>query len=94
MRDYQGAEPTPTTERRRGRGLGDRNNIWLEAFRGGKPSPGDFLNAGPITEAVNLAGVAIRAGGKIVYDHENMKITNRPEVNKHFYREYRKGWEL
>ncbi len=63
-------------------------------FVWGEPSPGDFLNAGPITEAVNLAGVAIRVGRKIDYDHENMKITNLPEVNKYLYREYRKGWEL
>jgi hypothetical protein len=95
MKDYQGAETeTSSRGRREGRGTGDRNNVWLDAFRGGERSPGDFLNAGPLTEAANLAGVAIRAGGKIVYDHESMKITNRPEANRYLYREYRKGWEL
>ncbi len=94
MREYLGAERASQPEGRRWRRRGDRNKIWLDAFRGGKPSPGDFLNAGPITEAVNLAGVAMRVGGKIVYDHENMKITNRPEANKYLHREYRQGWEL
>ena len=93
-RASQGAERDPQRQGRRRRGGGDRNKMWLDAFRGGKPSPGDFLNAGPITEAVNLAAVAMRVGGKIVYDHENMKITNRPEANKYLYREYRQGWEL
>ena len=58
------------------------------------PSPGSFLNAGPISEAVNLGVVALRAGRKIVYDSENMKITNLAEANKYFFRDYRKGWEL
>ncbi len=91
MREYQQAHQATRPE---GSGRGRRNATWLDAFRGGEPSPGDFLNAGPITEAVNLAGVAIRVGRKIDYDHENMKITNLPEANKYFYREYRKGWEL
>lgn len=64
------------------------------ADEGGARWPGDFRNAGPITWAVNLGAVAIRAGGKIVYDHEAMKITNRPEANRYFHREYRPGWEL
>ena len=90
MREYeQSASP--------GRRAGERRSgagPWLDAFRGGPPSPGDFRNAGPITWAVNLGAVAIRAGGKIVYDHEAMKITNRPEANRYFHREYRPGWEL
>jgi len=66
----------------------------LDAFRGGEPSPGDFSNAGPIIEAVNLGAVAMRVGRVIEYDYENMKITNIPKANKHFYREYRDGWKL
>ena len=27
-------------------------NIWISAFKGGEPSPGSFLNAGPISETV------------------------------------------
>ena len=53
-----------------------------------------FLAAGAVTETILLGAVALRAGKKIMYDAENMKITNIPAANKYLYREYRKGWEL
>ncbi|MHC4994696.1 MAG: Gfo/Idh/MocA family oxidoreductase [Planctomycetota bacterium] len=67
---------------------------WLNAFRGGGRSPGDFINAGPITDAVNLGAVAIRTGKKIEFDAEQMHITNNRDANKYFHRDYRPGWEL
>lgn len=73
---------------------GQRQSSWVEAVRGGDPSPGSFLNAGPITDAVNLGTVALRAGRKVVLDSEALRITGAPEANKYLTREYRKGWEL
>ena len=67
---------------------------WVAACRGGKQSPGSFVNAWPISEAVNLYAVALRTGKRLQYDAENMRITNVPEANKYLSREYRKGWEL
>lgn len=67
---------------------------WIDCCRGGKQSPGAFINAGPITEAVNLYSVALRARQRLVYDAANMKITNSAEANKYLSREYRKGFEL
>ncbi len=75
-------------------GRGERHRPWLRACQGGEPSPGSFLNAAAITDAVNLGTVALRAGRKVLFDSENMKITNSPEANKYLYREYRQGWEL
>lgn len=66
---------------------------WLSALKG-EPSPGSFLNAGPITDAVNLASVALRAGKKVVFDSDRTTITNAADANKYLYREYRAGWEL
>jgi hypothetical protein len=66
---------------------------WMAATRGGPQSPGSFLNAGPISEAVNLYAVALRTGRKLLYDAEKRKITNVLEANKYLSREYRKGWE-
>ena len=66
---------------------------WISACKGGKQSPGSFLNAGPLSEAMNLYAVALRTGRKLLYDAENVKITNVPEANKYLSREYRKGWE-
>jgi len=66
---------------------------WIAAVRGGPQSPSSFLNAGPISEAVNLYSVALRTGKKLLYDSESRKITNVAEANKYLSREYRKGWD-
>ena len=39
-----------------------------------------------------LGVVSLRTGKKIVYDGVNMRVTNVPEANQYFSREYRKGW--
>lgn len=99
MRDYfpaqQSAEAAPFQSTDRNRvPAADRDKVWIDAFRSGEQSPGSFLNAGPISDAINLGAVALRAGRRILFDPESMKITNIPEANKYLYREYRKGWEL
>jgi len=71
-----------------------RQNPWLEACLGNEPSPGRFLNAGSITDAVNLGTVALRTGKKVLFDNDNLTITNIPEANKYLDREYREGWEM
>jgi len=77
-----------------GTGRGARHNPWLEACKGGEPSPGSFLNAAVITDAVNLGTVALRAGKKVLFDSDKMKITNDSQADKYLYRPYREGWEL
>jgi predicted dehydrogenase len=71
-----------------------RNAQWVQAILEKKESPGSFLNAGPVTEAINLAAVALRAGKMVEYDAANMRITNDEAANQYLTREYRKGWEL
>jgi hypothetical protein len=66
---------------------------WIAAVRGGPQPPSSFLNAGPISEAVNLYAIALRTGKKLLYDAESRKITNLEAANKYLFREYRKGWE-
>jgi hypothetical protein len=72
----------------------NRDDAWITAFKNKTESPGSFIYAGPVTETILLGAVALRAGKKVEYDSENMKITNIPEANKYLVREYRKGWEL
>ncbi len=67
---------------------------WIGACKGGAQSPGSFLNAWPITEAVNLYAVALRCRKRILYDAASMRITNVSEANSYLERQYRKGWEL
>jgi hypothetical protein len=68
--------------------------VWLQAFKGRTQSPGSFLNAGPISDAVTLGTVSLRAGKKVLFDSEAMKVTNDAESNQFLYRKYRRGWEL
>ncbi|MCF8335511.1 MAG: Gfo/Idh/MocA family oxidoreductase [Bacteroidales bacterium] len=70
------------------------DRVWIDAFKKGEQSPGHFLKTGPVTETILLGGVALRAGKKIKYDTQQMRITNNKEANKYLYREYRKGWEI
>jgi hypothetical protein len=93
-RAFEAAKSTGTSDAR----SGDRQSravAWIEAFRAGTPSYGDFLLAGPISEAFNLGAISLRLGGKrLLWDAKNMKVTNVPEANKYLARECRKGWEV
>lgn len=66
--------------------------LFLDGCRSGKQCPGSFTEAMPITEAVNLYAVALRAGHLLKYDASQMKITNLPDANKYLSRDYRAGW--
>jgi hypothetical protein len=90
-----GGAPQPPARRQRESGeLSPGVKQWLAACKGGAQSPGSFLNAGPISEAVNLYAIALRTGKRLLYDGANVKITNVPEANKYLSREYRKGFEI
>ncbi len=74
---------------------------WIQACKSGKPAGSNFDYAGPLTEMILLGNVAVRMslkmqekGIRLLYDGPNMKITNLPEANNYFRREYRKGWML
>jgi hypothetical protein len=70
-------------------------DVWIDAILNKKQSPGSFQSAAECNETAILAAVALQAGRKIIYDPENMKITNFPEANRFLYRgEYREGWEI
>jgi predicted dehydrogenase len=75
-------------------GRGTALDLWLGACRGAEASPGSFPNAAAITDAVNLGTVALRAGRKVAFDSEAMRITNVESANRFLRREYRPGWEL
>ncbi len=67
---------------------------WLIACKEGGETGSPFSYAGPLTEANHLGNVAFRAGQKIVWDAENLKITNVPDANQFLGREPRTGWSL
>jgi len=88
---------------------------WVEgaiAGYGKKQMSSPFEIAGPLTESLLMANLAIRgfdirkpkAGGKgfdypgrykeLIWDNENMKVTNFDDVNRFIKRDYRKGFNL
>jgi hypothetical protein len=93
MRAYTDSHPAPAPS---GDTVNERNGLaeWVTACRGGKPSEGSFLHAGPISDAFNLGAIACRVGKRLEWDAQNAKIANVPEANQYLTREYRRGWEL
>jgi hypothetical protein len=85
--------PAPVRNQDQQGGASPGMRQWIAAVQGGPQSPSSFLNAGPISEAVNLYAVALRTGKKLLYESESRKITNVAEANKYLSREYRKGWD-
>lgn len=82
---------------------------WVEgciAGYGNMEMSAPFEISGPLTEALLMANLAIRGvdlqvdgsypgkGKTLVWDNDQMKVTNFDEVNQFVKREYRKGWKL
>ncbi len=70
------------------------NREWIDACKGGPKGGANFEFEGPITEAVLLGNVALRAGKKIYWDSANMKVPNMAEAQQYVHAEYRQGWSL
>lgn len=67
---------------------------WANACKGEDTASCPFSYAGPLTEAVLLGNVALRAKANIKWDSANLRITNHASANDFLRREYRKGWEV
>ena len=87
MREYK--RPPKTIARSIG-----HHKEWIEACKSGKPTGSNFNYAGPLTEIALLGNIAIRAGQKLNWDGQNMKVTNVPEANRYLHTKYRDGWTL
>jgi len=88
MKDYK--KPSKTIPRSVG-----HMQEWVDACLGKGNKPGsNFDYAGPLTEIVLLGNVALRAGKKIYFDAENIKVTNCEQANQYLSRAYQKGWSL
>lgn len=104
---------TPKTIKRVPGGADGHYAQWVEACLAGAgkmdvSSP--FETAGPLTEALLMANLAIRAhdvrkpkgngfeypgrGLKLVWDNDKMRVTNFDDVNQFIKREYREGFSL
>lgn len=90
MRRYHGPHTVDKDEP-----MTEWSTSWIDSIRHKQQTPGSFIRARTVTETINLAAVALRAGKRVEYDPETMRITNDSDANKYLYREeYRPGWEL
>ncbi|MFA6481226.1 MAG: Gfo/Idh/MocA family oxidoreductase [Bacteroidales bacterium] len=68
---------------------------WVNACKGGERPCSNFDYSGPLTEMVLMGNLAIRVPGKrLLWDGDNMKVTNDEDANRFIKREYRNGWTL
>jgi hypothetical protein len=68
---------------------------WIRACKGGPVALSNFVDySARLTEAALLGNVALRAGTRIVWDAEAMRVTNNVDANRFVRRQYRRGWEI
>jgi predicted dehydrogenase len=89
FRDHR--PPAPTLPRVGGQ----HHQEWVRACKGGRPALSNFPDhAAPLTETALLGNVAVRAGGRIVWDSEHLRVTNNEVANRFLRREYPRGWSI
>jgi predicted dehydrogenase len=68
---------------------------WVNAIKEGRQPSSNFDYAGPFTEMVLMGNLCLfEPGKKILWDGDNMQVTNIPELNKYVNPSYRDGWYL
>ncbi|MHA4738871.1 Gfo/Idh/MocA family protein [Dyadobacter sp. MSC1_007] len=68
---------------------------FVDACLGGEKTESHFAQSGPMTEAILLGTVALRAPNELLeWDAKKLKFPNHPEANKYLKRTYRKGWQI
>ena len=69
---------------------------WVKAIKGEAKASSPIEYAAQLTETMLLGIVALRTGQgrKILYDGEQMRVTNIAEANQYLTREYRAGWAV
>jgi predicted dehydrogenase len=70
---------------------------WIEACKTGGQATSNFDYSGPFTEMVTMGNLAIRpenVGKKLLWEGENMRVTNDEKANEYVHMHYRKGWSL
>jgi predicted dehydrogenase len=73
---------------------GSHEQDWVRACKTGQPAGADFAYSGPLNEICMLGNIAQRVDTRILWDPENLRVTNLPEANRYIRTPYRKGWEL
>ena len=91
MRAYN--RPTKTIKRVK-LGHDGHEKDWIRGIKEGYLPSSNFDVAGPMTEAILLGCMAIRANKALTWDGPNMKVTNDDDANAFVHHNYRSGWSL
>ncbi len=96
MKDYKNTVPqsiprAPAKERDFDRA---HHLEWINACKGKGNALSHFGYAAPMTEAILLGNVSLRARQKIEWNAREMRVTNSEAANALVKKQYRKGWEL
>lgn len=92
MRAYQ---RPPTRIPRIKDGSGGHEQDWVRACKGGPAASSNFDYSGPFTETVVMGNLAVlNPGKKLLWDGENMKVTNDEQANAYVKPTFRDGWSL
>lgn len=67
---------------------------WVRACKGGPAAGANFDYSGPLAEVCTLGNVAKRLDTRILWDAENLQVTNVPEAARYIRTPYRDGWSL
>ncbi len=93
MREFSKNKPPQTLPRIKTSHEGN----WIEACKTGGQATSHFDYSGPFTETVVMGNLAIRpenVGKKLLWDGDNMKVTNDEKANEYVQMHYREGWSL
>jgi hypothetical protein len=67
---------------------------FLEACKGGPPAGANFDFASLVTAVVLLGNAAIKMQTELLWDGDNLRVTNFPEANELLTKKYRTGWHV
>jgi hypothetical protein len=78
------------------RAKGNNDTEWYHAIRTGEPSSANFDYSSGLVEhfLTGLLTAWVPTDEVLEYDVRNHRVTNKPEVNQHLTRKYRKGYEV
>ena len=70
-------------------------HAWVDGAIAGTKTTDGFHYAGPLAETAQLGNVATRVPGEtLMWDAENLRITNSEAATKLLTKAYREGWKL
>jgi len=92
MKAYK--RPAKTLRRVKG-GVDGHEQDWINACKGGPAASSNFDYSGPFTETVVMGNLAVLHPERVLlWDGENMKVTNDEQANAFVRPQFRDGWSL